>query len=83
MVKFIIAKQLVGKKVVSISGHDIGRMIDAEISGVTGKINFMLVEPSPDSSVAKRLEGEGGNLKIPYSAVTSVADYIIVDTKTM
>jgi sporulation protein YlmC with PRC-barrel domain len=83
MVKFIIAKQLVGKKVVSVGGYDIGRMIDAEISGVTGKINFMLIEPSPDSALAKRLGGESGTLKIPYSAVTSVADYIMVDTKTM
>ncbi len=83
MVKFIIAKQLVGKKVVSVSGYDIGRLLDAEISGVTGKINFMLVEPSPDSSLAKRLGSEGGDLKIPYSSVSSVADYIMVDTKAM
>ena len=83
MVKFIIAKQLVGKKVVSISGYDIGRLIDAEISGVTGKINFMLVEPSPDSALAKRLSADGSEIKISYSAVTAVADYIMVDTKTM
>ena len=83
MVKFIIAKQLVGKKVVSISGYDIGRLIDAEISGVTGKINFMLVEPSPDSALAKRMSADGSEIKVPYSAVTSVADYIMVDTKTM
>ncbi len=83
MVKFIIAKELVGRKVISVSGYDIGRMTDAEISNVTGKVNFMLVEPSPDSSLAKRMGSEGGILKIPYSSVTSVADYIMVDTKTM
>jgi sporulation protein YlmC with PRC-barrel domain len=83
MVKFIIAKELVGKKVISVSGYDIGRMADAEISNVTGKISFMLVEPSPDSSLAKRISGGGEILKIPYSSVSSVADYIMVDTKTM
>lgn len=59
MVKFIIAKELIGKKVVSISGYDIGRLIDAEISQVTGKINYVMVEPSADSTLAKKLGAEG------------------------
>lgn len=83
MVKFIIAKELIGKKVVSTSGFDIGRLVDAEISQVTGKINYVLIEPSADSSLAKKLSSSGSEIKVPYSAVTSVADYIMVDTKNM
>ena len=43
MVKFIIAKQLVGKKVITNDGFDLGRFVDAEISKVTGKLNNLLV----------------------------------------
>ncbi len=83
MVKFIIARELMGKKVVSTSGYDIGRLVNVEISQVTGKINSVIIEPSSDSTLAKKLSGDGGELKVPFSAVTAVADYIMVDTKNM
>lgn len=83
MVKFIIARDLMGKKVVSTSGYDLGRLVNVEISQVTGRINSVIVEPSADSSLAKKLVGDGGELKVSYSAVTAVADYIMVDTKNM
>lgn len=83
MVKFIIAKELVGKKVVSTSGYDIGRLVDAEISQVTGKISYVVIEPSSDSSLAKKLSSSEGPIRMPYSAVTSVADYVVIDTKNM
>ncbi len=83
MVKFIIAKQLVGKKVISTSGYDLGRFVNAEINEVSGKIKYLLVEPNPDSSAANKLAAEEGQLKVPYTAVTAVADYIMVDTKNI
>ena len=83
MVKFIIAKQLVGKKVVTSDGFDLGRFVDAEISKVTGKINVILVEADPDSSIANKMRGEEEHIKVPYGAVTSVNDYIVVDRKNL
>ncbi|MEM0106888.1 MAG: PRC-barrel domain-containing protein [Candidatus Micrarchaeaceae archaeon] len=83
MVKYIIAKQLVGKKVISTSGYDIGKFLDADINEITGKIKYMIVEANPDSSLASKLASEGSELKIPYNAVTAVADYIMVDTKNI
>lgn len=83
MVKFIIAKDLIGKKVVSTSGYDIGKLIDADISQVTGKVNYVLIEPSVDSTLAKKLSSGEGALKVSYGAVTAVADYVMVDTKNM
>ena len=41
MVKYIIAKQLVGKRVVTVDGYDLGRFIDAEISERHGKIKVI------------------------------------------
>lgn len=83
MVKFIIAKQLVGKKVITTDGYDLGRFVDAEVSEVTGKIVNMLVEPNLDSSMATKLKSEDGQLKVPYSAIDAVNDYIMVNRKNM
>ncbi len=83
MVKFIIGRQLVGKKIVTSDGYDVGRFVDADISPVTGKINAFVVEPNPDSNLANKLKQEGGNLKVPYTAVLAVNDYIVVDRKSL
>ncbi len=83
MVKFIIAKQLVGKKVVTSDGFDLGRFIDAEISKVTGKINAVIIEPDQDSSLANKMKGDEEHIKVPYDAVMAVNDYIVVDRKNI
>ncbi len=81
MVKFIIAKQLIGKKVITSDGYDIGRLFDVEISEVTGKIVNLVIEPNLDSDVVARMKIEGGQLKVPYNSVMAVNDYAIVDRK--
>ncbi len=83
MVKFIIAKQLVGKKVITNDGFDLGRFVDAEISKVTGKINVLLVEPDPDSSLAANIKSDDDQVKVPYNSVMAVNDYIVVDRKNL
>ncbi|MGC8651708.1 MAG: PRC-barrel domain-containing protein [Candidatus Micrarchaeia archaeon] len=81
MVKYIIAKQLVGKKVVTSDGFDLGRFIDAEISEVTGKLINILIEPNLDSELAGRMKTEAGQIKVPANSITAVNDYIMVDRK--
>ncbi|MGC8572102.1 MAG: PRC-barrel domain-containing protein [Candidatus Micrarchaeia archaeon] len=81
MVKFIIARQLVGKKVVTTDGFDVGRLFDLEINEITGEITYVIVEPNLDSSLVSKMNVEGGQLKIPYSAVLAVNDYMVVDRK--
>ena len=81
MVKFIIARQLVGKKVITNDGYDVGRLIDLEISDVTGKIVNLVVEPNLDSGLANRLKVDSGQVKIPYASVLAVNDYAVVDRK--
>jgi sporulation protein YlmC with PRC-barrel domain len=83
MVKYIIAKQLVGKKVITNDGFDVGRFVDAEVSEVTGKINHILIEPNMDSTFATKLKMESGQIRVPYAAVTAVNDYIVIDRKSM
>jgi sporulation protein YlmC with PRC-barrel domain len=81
MVKFIIAKQLIGKKVITSDGFDVGRLFDVEISEVTGKIVNLVVEPNLDSDIVGKMKVDGGQLKIPYNSVLAVNDYAIVDRK--
>lgn len=81
MVKYIIAKQLVGKKVITSDGYDLGRFVDAEISEVTGKLVNILIEPNLDSSLANRMKADEGQIKVPANSITSVNDYIMVDRK--
>jgi sporulation protein YlmC with PRC-barrel domain len=81
MVKYIIARQLVGKKVITVDGFDVGRLLNLEISDVTGKITNIIVEPNLDSSLISKLNVEGGQLRIPYTAVQAVNDFIMVDRK--
>jgi sporulation protein YlmC with PRC-barrel domain len=81
MVKFIIARQLVGKKVITSDGFDVGRLFDVEISEVTGKIVNLVVEPNLDGGLANKLKVEGGQIKIPYNSVLAVNDYAVVDRK--
>ncbi|MCL5679767.1 MAG: PRC-barrel domain-containing protein [Candidatus Marsarchaeota archaeon] len=83
MVKFIIGRQLVGKKVVTNDGFDVGRFVDADISPITGKINAFIVEPNMDSNIANKLKIDSGQIRVPYNAVQAVNDYIVVDRKSM
>lgn len=81
MVKFIIAKQLVGKKVITNDGFDVGRLFDVEISEVTGKITNLVIEPNLDSGLSNKMKVEGGQVRIPYNAIIAVNDYIVADRK--
>jgi sporulation protein YlmC with PRC-barrel domain len=81
MVKYIIAKQLVGKRVVTSDGFDLGRFVDAEISEVTGKINTILVEPSLDGGLASKVKVDSGTVRVPYGSVEAVNDFIVVDRR--
>jgi sporulation protein YlmC with PRC-barrel domain len=83
MVKFVIAKQLVGKKVVTNDGFDVGRFVDAEVSEVTGKMNTLIIEPNLDSTLANKIKSDDGNIRIKYDAVMAVNDYIVLDRKLL
>jgi sporulation protein YlmC with PRC-barrel domain len=81
--KYVNAKQLEGKKVIVSDGSALGKLIDIDVDEITGKILHLFVEPDPDSQLATRLEKEEGLLKIPYSSVDAVGDYIIVNRKNL
>ena len=54
MSKYLIARQLSGKKLVTNEGEDFGRLVDVEVNEVSGKIEALLVEANPDNGLAPR-----------------------------
>ncbi|PIN95808.1 hypothetical protein COU39_03925, partial [Candidatus Micrarchaeota archaeon CG10_big_fil_rev_8_21_14_0_10_60_32] len=48
MVKYVIAKQLAGKKIITTDGEEIGRVIDLYFNTSSGKLESVLLEPNPD-----------------------------------
>lgn len=83
MSKYLIARQLSGKKLVTNEGEDFGRLVDISVNEISGKIENMVVEPNPDSDLASKLRGEDGMVQIPYESVLAVGDFIIVEKRNM
>jgi sporulation protein YlmC with PRC-barrel domain len=83
MPKYLIARQLSGKKLVTNEGEDFGRLVDLEVNEVTGKIEALLVEANPDSGLATKMKKEDGMMHVPYESVLAVGDYIIVEKRNM
>jgi sporulation protein YlmC with PRC-barrel domain len=83
MTKYLIARQLSGKKLVTSEGEDFGRLVDLEVNEVSGGIESLVVEPNPDSGVASKMKKDDGMVHVPYNCVLAVGDYIIVEKRNM
>ncbi len=83
MAKYLIARQLSGKKIITNDGEDFGRLVDVNINEVTGKVENLETEPKPDSESANKLRKEDGMILIPYEAVTAVGDFVIVEKRNL
>ncbi|MFH1722380.1 MAG: PRC-barrel domain-containing protein [Candidatus Altiarchaeota archaeon] len=79
MVTYIIARQLGGKPVITVSGEELGRVDDIVVDTHTGQFISLLVEPiaetMPRVSYPKDKEG---NLIIPYDSVNAVSKVVVV-----
>lgn len=83
MVKYLVARQLSGRKVITNEGEDFGRLIDLHINEVTGKIDSLVIEPNPDNDMAEKLRRDDGSVQISYDSVLAVGDYVIVDKRNI
>jgi len=77
------AKDLIGKTIVSEeSGRKFGVVGDVNFITESGELmNIVLTEPTKQSAELKLSEDEKGRLLIPFSAVKSVGDFIIISEK--
>jgi len=76
----IPAREYVGKMVISQKGRKFGIVADLIFDKKTGEIVFIVLkDPSPylaQFNLEKDLEG---NYLIPFSAVRSIGDFIVID----
>lgn len=83
MAKYLIARQLSGKKIITNDGEDFGRLVDVNINEITGKVENLIIEPNPDSENANKLKKEDGMIHVPYETVTAIGDFVIVDKRNI
>ncbi|MBU0526942.1 MAG: PRC-barrel domain-containing protein [Candidatus Micrarchaeota archaeon] len=83
MSKYLIARQLSGKKLVTNEGEDFGRLVDIEVNEVSGRVESLVVEPNPDSELASKLRRDDGMVHINYESVLAVGDFVIVEKRNM
>ncbi len=77
--KFVIARQLGGKRVITNKGEEIGRVKDVLIDETNSKIEAFIIEPNADSRVARNLMKHDGMEMVPFKSVFAVSDVIVVD----
>ena len=77
------AKELIGKTIVSEeSGRKFGMVGDVNFITESGELmNIVLTEPTRQASDLKLSEDDKGRLLVPFSAVKSVGDFIIISEK--
>ena len=79
MVTYIIARQLGGKPVITVSGEELGRIDDIIIDDQTGKFISIVVEPiSSGMSRVSYPKDKDGNLIIPYDSVNAISKVVVV-----
>lgn len=77
--KFVIAKQLGGKRVITNKGEEVGRLSDVTVDEQSGDLEFLIIEPKKSSRIATDLIGTDNMARVPFKAVFSVSDVIVVD----
>jgi len=77
------AKELIGKTIVSEeSGRKFGIVGDVNFITESGELmNIVIAEPTRQVSELKLSEDDKGRMLIPFSAVKSVGDFIIIAEK--
>jgi sporulation protein YlmC with PRC-barrel domain len=81
--KKIRGRDLVGKTIVSDeTGKKFGRVGDVSFIADTGELmSILLIEPTKSTSDLQLQQDEQGRILIPFSAVKSVGDFVIVAEK--
>jgi len=77
--KYIIARQLGGKAVITVSGEKIGRLDDVMINELTGDLISFLVEPEPSAKAKMPYpKDERGYCQIPYDRVNAIGEMVVI-----
>ena len=83
MAKYLLARSLTGKMVITNEGEDFGRVVDLNVNEITGEIEDIVVDPNPENPLVEKLREEEGHALIPFNSVLAVGDYVIVDKRNL
>jgi sporulation protein YlmC with PRC-barrel domain len=72
------SRDLIGKTIVSKTGRKFGRVGDIRFEPRTGELIDVIVANPSDYSKSVIVSGKEGIIKIPFSAVISIGDFVIV-----
>ncbi len=79
MVTYIIARQLGGKPVITVSGEELGRLDDIIVNEQTGKFVSLVVEPVSEALPRVSYpKDKDGNFLVPYDAVNAISKIVVV-----
>ena len=76
--KYNAKRLLDNKKIMSTDAKELGILEDIYIDAKTGNITDLVIRPSEGVDTAK-YKKEEEKILVPFSAVSAVKDYIIVD----
>jgi sporulation protein YlmC with PRC-barrel domain len=69
--------------VVTDHGLQVGRLVDLTFDETDGRILSLLVKPASSETLANVPRTEDGNISIPFGAVMSIRDYIVVNERVL
>ena len=73
------SKNVLGKTVVSKAGKKFGDVGDMIFETKSGELIYVVLKnPTPYASTFDLERDERGNIKIPFSSVVAVGDYVVV-----
>ena len=80
MARFVVARQLGGKRSITTTGKEIGRLDDIIVDEATGEMESVVVEPDAETADDIRFQKDGrGDFIIPFKAVRAISDVIVVE----
>ena len=84
MPKYVLAKQLAGKTIITSDGEELGKLVDLMVSENTGKLETIVIEINYDCPLASRIpKNDSAHGVINYDSVMAVSDYVIVDKRNV
>jgi len=84
MARFVVARQLGGKRAITTTGKEIGRLDDIVVDETTGEMESIVVEPDAETADDVRFPKDGQNdFVIPFKAVRAISDVIVVEEAPM
>ncbi|MGV8085220.1 MAG: PRC-barrel domain-containing protein [Candidatus Bilamarchaeum sp.] len=83
MAKYVLARQMSGKRIITNEGELFGTVVDLGVNEVTGSIESLVVEANPDNGMASKMRKDDGMVHVPYKSVLAVGDFIIVERRNM